>query len=207
MVAAIRTLSSSGRLDYAVWRVRIVAAAIAIAATTTQLIDFAVYDQRLGPLDMMTHNSIFGITSLAALALAAVASLAAALRGGERSRELVGLSALLALLLALRIAHPAHVLLIAVPLGAAALTLLWSAAPGGTARRVLREGCIVLVVAFVVHGIGTKVVSMLGLGPETWGYQLKAVVKHSGELAGWVLIAGGLVAAAAAARPQLGRES
>jgi hypothetical protein len=181
-----------GRLDGFVWPARIVAAVIALAATTAQLVDFGVYDQRLRPLDMMTHNSIFGVVSLAALGIAVLASWAAAVRGPGRRLELAVLGGLLALLLALRIAQPAHVLIVALPVSAVALVLLWTTAPPGAARRVLRDGSIVLVAAFVVHGIGAKIVSMLGLGPETWGYQLKAVVKHSGELAGWVLVALGL---------------
>ena len=57
---------------------------------------------------------------------------------------------------------------------------------------MLRDGCIVLALAFLVHGVGAAIVSWLGLGPETWGYQLKALVKHSGELAGWLLVAAAL---------------
>lgn len=166
------------------------AGAVAIAATTAQLIDFGVYDQRLQALNMMTHTSVFGIVSLVALAVAAVASLAAAVRGRERRFAL--LSGLLAVLLALRIAQPSHVLLLALPVSTGALLLLWTAAPSGAARRVLRDGCIVLVVAFVAHGVGAAIVSWLGLGPQTWAYQLKALIKHSGELAGWILVAAAL---------------
>jgi hypothetical protein len=208
VVAAIRPPRGSlsgGRLSGLVWPARLVAAAIAVAATTAQLIDFGVYDQRLRPLDMMTHNSVFGVVSLAALGIAVLASWAAVLRGPERRVELAVLGALLALLLALRVAQPAHVLIVALPVSAVALALLWTTAPPGATRRVLRDGSLVLVLAFVVHGIGSKIVSMLGLGPETWGYQLKAVVKHSGELAGWVLVALGLSSIVAqrdrAARP------
>jgi hypothetical protein len=194
VVAATRSLtgSVSGVREGLVWPSRIAAAAIAIAATTAQLIDFGVYDQRLRSLDMMTHNSIFGIVSLTALGVAAAASLAAAVVRNEGRREFAALGGLLVLLLALRIAHPAHVLLIALPVSAAALVLLWTTAPPGPSRRVVRDGAVVLVLALIVHGIGEKIVAMLGYGPQTWAYQLKAVVKHSGELAGWVLVAAGL---------------
>jgi len=174
---------------------------VAIAATTAQLVDFGVYDQRLRALNMMTHNSIFGIASLTALALAVAASFVASFRGTERRLELACLGGLLSVLLALRVAQPPHVLLLALPVSVAALALLWTIAPPGETRRILRDGCIVLVGAFVVHGIGAWIVQRLGLGPDSWGYQLKAVVKHTGELAGWVLVAFALTAVALGRAP------
>jgi hypothetical protein len=178
--------------DKPMWAARTLAVALAVAATTTQLIDFGVYGRRLKLLDMMTHRSIFGVVSLAVLAAAACACALLALRERERRRRLASLGAVLAALLALRLAQPPHVLLLALPASAAALALLWTTALPGSARRVLQEGCVVLVLAFVIHGVGEKIVADLGYGPETWAYQIKAVVKHSGELAGWALVAGGL---------------
>ena len=192
LVAAIRSHRGAAPLDWTQRRVRVGVAAVALAASTAQVVDFGVYDQRIQALNMMTHDSVFGVVSLAALGVAVLAALATAVRDPEQRVWFASLSGLLALVLALRIAHPPHVLLVALPVSAAALTLLWTAAPAGTARRVLRDGCIVLALAFVVHGVGAAIVSWLGLGPETWGYQLKALVKHSGELAGWLLVAAAL---------------
>jgi hypothetical protein len=185
-----------------VWAVRALALSLTVAATATQLIDFGVYGRRLKLLDMMTHRSIFGIVSLAVLAAAAGACALLTLVERDRRRRLASLGAILAFLLALRLAQPPHVLLLALPASAAALALLWKAAPPGPARRVVQEGCAVLVLAFVIHGVGEKVVADLGYGPETWAYQIKAVVKHSGELAGWALVAGGLFLALLHARPR-----
>ena len=176
-----------------VWAARAVAVTLAVAATTTQLIDFGVYGQRVRLLNMMTHRSIFGIVSLAVLVAAACACVLLALGERDQRKRLASLGALFVALLALRIAQPPHVLLLALPANAAALVLLWTAPLSGSARRVLRDGCIVLVLAFGVHGIGEKVVADLGYGPDTWAYQIKAVVKHSGELLGWSLVAGGLL--------------
>jgi hypothetical protein len=180
-------------VDKRAWAARAVAVTLAVAATTTQLIDFGVYHQRVRVLDMMTHRSIFGITSLAVLAVAACACALLTLVERDHRGRLASLGAILALLLALRLAQPPHVLLLALPASAAALALLWRVELPGPARRVLREGCVVLVLAFVIHGVGEKIVADLGYGPDTWAYQIKAVVKHSGELAGWALVAGGLI--------------
>jgi hypothetical protein len=185
--------SSGSRPGLLVWTVRAVAVTLAVAATATQLIDFGVYGQRVRLLNMMTHRSIFGIVSLAVLAAAVCACALLMLGERDHRRRFASLGALLAALFALRIAQPPHVLLLAVPANAAALVLLWTAPLPAAARRVLRDGCIVLVLAFGVHGIGEKVVADLGYGPDTWAYQIKAVVKHSGELLGWALVAGGLL--------------
>jgi hypothetical protein len=177
------------------WTLRGAVCALAVAATTAQLVDFGVYGQRLRLLDMTTHRSIFGVASLAVLALAACASVLLAAPQDGRRRHFAVLAGILAFLLAVRIAQPPHVLLLSLPGTAAAFVLLWTAPLPASVQRLVREGCIVLVAAFVVHGIGEKVVADLGYGPETWAYQIKAVVKHSGELAGWALVAGGLVLA------------
>jgi hypothetical protein len=176
--------------DRLAWGVRAAVCALAIAATTAQLIDFGVYGQRLRLLDMNTHRSIFGIVSLAVLAVAACACLLQ-----SRRRTFAALGAILALLFALRIAQPAHVLLLSLPATAGAFVLLWTAPLPEPTRRLVREGCIVLVAAFLVHGVGEKLVAELGYGPDTWPYQLKAAVKHTGELAGWALVAGALALA------------
>jgi hypothetical protein len=172
--------------------VRAATVTVAAAATTTQLVDFGVYANRVRLLDMLTHRSLFGVVSLAVVALAAGACALLALGARDRRRPAL-LAVLLGALLVLRIAQPSHVLLLALPLNAAALLLLWNAPLPPAARRVLRDGCVVLVLAFAVHGVGEKIVAELGYGPDTWAYQIKAVVKHSGELAGWTLVAGGLL--------------
>jgi hypothetical protein len=179
-----------------VWTVRGAAAMLAVAATAAQLVDFGVYDNRIGLLDMMTHRSIFGVVSIAVLAAALAGSARLALGAGGDRVPVAALAALLAVLLVLRVAQPPHVLLLALPASAAALWLLWTAALPAAELRVVREGCVVLVLAFVVHGAGEWIVAQLGYGPDTWAYQIKAVVKHSGELTGWALVAGGLLLAA-----------
>lgn len=174
------------RPDRLAWRIRALVCVLAAAATTAQLIDFGLYGQRLRLLDMMTHRSIFGVVSLGVLAFAACACMLL------RRRAFSALGLILVFLLGLRIAQPPHVLALSIPASAAAFILLWSAPLPGPARRLVREGCVVLVAAFVVHGVGEKLVAELGYGVATWPYQIKAVVKHSGELAGWALVAGGL---------------
>jgi hypothetical protein len=47
---------------------------IAVTASTAQLIDFGVYDQRLEALNVMTHNSVFAVVSLASSVTAASSS-------------------------------------------------------------------------------------------------------------------------------------
>ena len=51
----------------------------------------------------------------------------------------------------------------------------------------------------MIHIVGPKIIDALGYGYGTWAYEIKALSKHTLELAGWILIstgmfAGGLVA-------------
>jgi hypothetical protein len=103
------------------------------------------------------------------------------------------LAGLLTLLLALRLAEPPHVLLIALVAAAVALVLLWRIGYAHEqGRRLLRIGCALLVGSYAVHAFGTVVASALGYRVDSWAYRLKVAVKHAGELAGWFVVSAGL---------------
>ncbi len=176
--------------------IRPVAVVAALGVAVGHLVDFGIYDLRIASLDSLTHASIAGVLSLGALAIAAIAALASSVFRSAARLDYVLLAAALCGLLVLRLAQPSHVLVAALPFTAAAFYLLWMLAPPGSTRRVLREGCVVLALSLALHAVGTWLVSALGYGADSWPYQIKAVLKHSLELAGWVLIAGGLLSLA-----------
>jgi len=173
------------------------AVVLALAAAAAQLIDFGVYGLRIHLLDMSTHASVFGVISVLALIAAGAAAIELAANRRTCTRWSCVLPLLLAVLLALRVIHPAHVLVLALPFAVATFAALWwhVGAPGSRARRLVRVGCVVLIGSYAVHAVGTTVVSALGYGAATWPYQVKLVIKHSGELAGWAIVATGLVLA------------
>ncbi len=171
-----------------------VALAAVLGQIVTQLIDFQVYGLRIAVLDSDTHASIFGVASLVAQAAAAAA---AAVRGVHAVRRAGWflLAAILALLLVVRAVLPDDPPLLVVPL-AFVCAMVWSLTTTDPARtrRIVRAALALLAFSFVVHIVGLKIVEALGYGYRSWAYELKGLLKHTTELAGWILVATGLLA-------------
>jgi hypothetical protein len=171
-----------------------------LAQAAAQLIDFG-FTLHIAALEWDERTSVFGVISL--LAQGAV-GFAAALRSARSSRRRLWqlLSALVAVLLVVRIAVGYHAALLVGPV-ALVFVLVWrlSADEPASVRATARGGLLLLVCSFVVHAIGIKVVSGLGYGQNTWPYEVKAVLKHGTELSGWVLLATSIAAGWSAAAP------
>jgi hypothetical protein len=185
-----------------------VTAVLAIAATVGHLVDYAAFDFRIRALDTNTHASVFGALSLVALAASFAAAAITAVKEPEQRARGAALAAVLAILLALRVVHPEDVVLLALPMIAAAFVLLWSwRTSDARARRVLRAGCLLLAASLVVRRFGFDAVKTLGYGIDTWAYQVRVALKHSSELAGWLLVAIALLASALQSAPQRQRSA
>jgi hypothetical protein len=189
-----------GGTDWIVSGGLLLALVTVLMQVTLQLIDFGVYDLRIGALDSNLHTSVFGAASLAAQGAAAVA---AAVRGASVEHRIgwIAAAALIAMLLALRISvsYSTSALL---PFVVAVFVLLWwlTADEPEPARTIVRLGLCLLVFSFVVHATGPRIVAALGYGGNSWPYQVKGVLKHCTELGGWMIVATG-IARAARSRP------
>jgi hypothetical protein len=172
-------------LVWAAW----VALALAVANAFAQAVDFGFFDLRYQTLNSNTHASLFGAASILACALAVPAAFRAA--GAPRDSRMVVVAFLLVAILVLRVWQPPHVLVLALPLAAVVLVLLWQQGQNG-ARRTIRVGCLLLVASYAIHASETSAVGFV-LNPASWSYQIRCVLKHDAEIAGWVLIAGGLL--------------
>jgi len=174
----------------------------ALAASLAQLVDYSAFGLRIRMLDMDTHASVFGVVSLLALLAALAVATLLAVERTTRTRASVLLPWLLTGLLALRVLHPAHVIVFALAPAAATLVILWrdTGAPRSYARRLIRAGCVVLLGSYAVHAFGGSAVSSLGSGTGSWAYQVELTIRHSAELAGWTLVAAGLASIYTAAR-------
>jgi hypothetical protein len=170
-----------------------VALTMVIAQAATQVIDFTVYDLRIGALNSDVHASIFGIMSLVAEAVMAAAAGLRALHTENRTRWLV-LAALAAALVPVRAALPGSAAAFAGPC-AIVFALVWSLTSDdpARARTVVRVSLYLLTFSFVVHIVGLKIVHELGYGANTWPYEIKCLLKHSAELSGWFLLAAGVL--------------
>jgi hypothetical protein len=175
----------------------LLALVVVVAQTTTQLVDFGFYDLRIDALNSNRHASVFGVASLLAQGAAALAA-ALRLAGPRRRGTWASITALIAALLYARVSVEFSTTLLLVPV-AALFWLLWRATVDDPppARTALRAGLCLLVGSFAVHVVGPEIVSALGYSGDSWPYQVKGVLKHGGELGGWILVATGLVAGAA----------
>jgi len=135
-----------------------------VAATVAQLVDFGVYGLRIRSLDMGTHASVFGALSLLALAGSIAAAFMLLLDLGRRTLWATALPLLLAALLALRVIHPAGVLLLALPLAVATFPILWWRVGSGDAEAqcVVRLGCVALVASYAIRAVAPTVDSAFG---------------------------------------------
>ena len=61
---------------------------------------------------------------------------------------------------------------------------------------MIRPLLLLLAVSFVVHVVAPTPQETYGFDRDTWGYQIRGLVKHTGSLGGWILIAAGTIALA-----------
>ena len=192
-------------------RVVRVGLALALAAgignAVAQVTDFELFDLRIALLDSDTHASIFGIASLVAQGAAAAAAVLRGVGSAQRNRWLF-LAALLLALLAVRAALPDDPAALIAPL-AVAFALFWllTANDDPAARTIARLGLLLLAFSFLIHLVGPRIVTALGGGYRSWPYELKGILKHSTELAGWMLMATALLAGRCFAGTRIGRSA
>jgi hypothetical protein len=192
-----RSAAASGRRQEAVARHQLivagatltVAAVLALAASEVINYGFRLHVQAL---DSGVRWSVFGVMSLLAQASVAVVAVARSGRGAKGPLWLA-LGGLLAALLLVRILLPFDAALLVAPI-ALVFVLLWllTTHDPDRARSVVSWALALLFLSFAVHVVGAKVVAALGFGADSWPSELKGILKHSSELAGWMLLATGL---------------
>jgi len=182
-----------------VMRFALVGVFIVVGVTiAAHLIDFGVYDLRIRIMDAGLGSSPVAWVSPVALAVALAATIVLA----RRKRITVALVPVLAVVLVLATRHlgeslPHWQLLLLPPLGIA-LLLLWREADrlDPLAARICRAGCVLLVAAFALHVFGGALLHAIGIGVDSWAYQVKIAFKEGFEIAGFLLVASGLAATA-----------
>jgi hypothetical protein len=145
---------------------------------------------------------VFGVLSLLAQAAAALACARYAPRSAH-PRDWSALAAVVGALLVLRILIPYNAGLLVAPT-AAAFAMYWrvSTEEREHVRSVIRTALCLLAFSFLVHAVGPRIVSALGYGGGSWAYQVKGILKHTAELAGWTLLAAAVLCARAEPRDE-----
>jgi len=177
--------------------------AVVLAQTAAQLINYKFFDLRLKVIDSSGDGGLFGILGILASVLAAAAAWGALPRLPEARRLLVMLAPLLTFLAtdkALRLHDDVpNWLAVYAPLLAAALVLLllFAHQTNAEARRLIFSALVLLAVAFLIHQFGNPALERLHDSTADWLHAVKGVTKHGAELAGWLLVGLGVVAACA----------
>ena len=172
-----------------------VAAIAAATVVATNLVDFELDTPRLALLNANDQASWSHIATAAALAIAAVIAILTAMRPGHRRTLWGAVAGVQALLCVVEISS-VHVIvdrhsfgkLIYLPLLAALVLCLWLLTSGSEQAQLVWAAILVLMVAYVVHVFGARVVEALGWGSGSWVYQVKVGIKEGAELAGWLLL-------------------
>jgi hypothetical protein len=187
-----------------IWLALVGVGLVVSAAIAAHLVDFGVYQLRIQAMNANLGTSPVAWISPAAILVALLASVILATRPVERSRWVLAFA--LGAVLVLGTHHlgeslPHWQVLLLPPLGLT-LVLLWRTAADldSLIGRVLRSGCVLLVLAFALHVFGALVLRRIGVAVDSWPYQVKVALKEGSELSGWLLIAAVLGAAAWAGR-------
>jgi hypothetical protein len=172
----------------------LVATGMVALLAASQLVDYGVFDLRIGALNTDSHESVFGVASLLAEATAAAAIW---WRGRKMDRHrwawflLAGIVAGLVVLRTLVTYNPKAV---AVPLALMFLLLCWLTwRDSALARTVVWGALILMMTSLLLHEVGLDA-DVLNYSDQSWSYQITAVLKHGTELAGWILLVTGITA-------------
>lgn len=174
---------------------------VVLAASAAGLINYGLLSERIAALDPGSYYGVFGTVDDIALAAAAVSAWVLATRPHPARRVAAVLAGLLTFLAADQVTglhnHIPHWLAFYVPVLVASFICLVAVArdlSDGSRFRLIGAGLLLLAFSFFLHVFGPRLLLRdLGLSDTTgWAYQIKAVIKHGTEVAGWFLIALGL---------------
>jgi hypothetical protein len=172
---------------------------VVLAGSAAELINWGFFGERIRALDAASDGGVFGTIGDIAQAAAAVSAwvLTARVRSARpMAPVLAGLLTFLAVDNVVSLHdHIPHWLVFYLPLLAATFICLIVVGRGRAGvDRLIGAGLVLLVLSFVLHLFAERLLLDLGAGsPTGLAYEIKAVVKHGTEAAGWLLIAVGLL--------------
>ena len=185
---------------------------VVLTGSAAQLINYGFFDQRVQALDSSADGGIFGTIGDISLGAAAVSAWVLAARKRSARPVAVGLAGMLTFLAADKVArlhdHIPHYLAFYLPVLAASFICLVTVARDRSERpqvhadpgadrsaidRLIGVGLLLLAFSFLLHLFGEHLLLALGANSTGLAYQIKAVAKHGTEVAGWLLIALGLL--------------
>ena len=172
----------------------LVTIALVVLQAATQAIDFGFFNLRIWALNCDKRYSIFGVVSLFAQLAVATGSVWRGCSGDSHRRAWLGLGALVFVLIIIRGLTTFNAKVLALPLACVFLLLIWlTRRDPGLARAAVWSGLILLAGSLLLHKVGLGADDSTA-SDFTWAYQIDSMLKHGAELAGWALVASGIVA-------------
>ena len=171
---------------------------VVLAGTAAQLLGYGLFHGRVPALDSASDGGLFGLVGDISIATATVAAWIVLLRLRPVKLATVVLPSLLSFLTVDKLVrlhdHIPHWLLFYLPVLAATFVAVAAVARRLSPRcfRLTAVGLALLIGSFGLHQYGEWLLYHLGGSDSGWMFQVKAVVKHGLEVAGWFLIALGL---------------
>ena len=167
---------------------------LVVLQAATQAIDFGFFNLRIWAFNCDKRYSIFGVVSLFAQLAVATGSVWRGLSVEQHRRAWLGLGALVFVLIIVRGLTTFNAKVLALPLACLCAVLVWLTwRDPRLARGVVWSGLILLAASLVLHKVGLGADDSTA-SDFTWAYQITSMIKHGAELAGWALVATGIVA-------------
>jgi hypothetical protein len=167
---------------------------LVVLQAATQAIDFGVFNLRIWAFNCDKRYSVFGLASLFAQLAVAAACLWRGRSAEAHRGAWLGLGALVGVLILIRGLTTFNAKLLAVPLACVFLVLCWlTFRDAGPVRATVWSGFLLLAASLLLHKVGLGADDSTA-SDFTWAYQITSMIKHGAELAGWMLLATGVVA-------------
>jgi hypothetical protein len=171
---------------------------IVLAGTAAQLIGYGVFHGRVPALNSASDGGLFGLVGNISIAAATLAAWIVLLHIRPRTIAMVALPLLLSFLTIDKISRlhdriPGW-LVFYLPVLAATFVVTAAVARRLSPRcfRLTAIALALLVGSFLLHEYGEWLLFRVGGSTTGWMFQVKAVVKHGLEVAGWFFVALGL---------------
>jgi hypothetical protein len=171
---------------------------IVLAGSAAQLMDYGLFHGRVPALNSASDGGLFGVVGDLSITAATLAAWMVLRRVRPRTVAMAALPLVLSFLTVDKIFrlhdHIPGWLVFYLPLLAVTFVVIVAVARRLSPRslRLTAIALALLVGSFLLHQYGGWLLVRLGGSTTGWMYQVKAVVKHGLEVAGWLLVALGL---------------
>lgn len=173
--------------------------AVVLAGAAAQLIGYGMFEGKVPALDSSADGGIFGIIGDVSIVAAASAAWMVLIRVRPVTIYTAGLPLLLTFLAVDKVLRvhdhiPGWVVIYMPLLGLTLLAVVVVARHLSVrSARLAVIALTLLAASFLIHLFGTQALQLIPAPAAGWAHQVKGIVKHGAEVAGWLILALSLV--------------